>query len=321
MTNQLPRAESMATGSSGWGFFLCTEKEARQTRAGDLFLSLVLQDRTGRIRGRIFNDAARLREEFDAGDFVKVQGRADLYNGRVQLIVERIRRVNPDQDRAQGFREEDCIPSAPRPAGEMWAELEALIARVGDGHVRGLLERIVRDNAERLRLWPAAQVVHHAYRGGFLEHILAVARAALPLADAYGANADLVIAGAVLHDIGKLQELDYDLSASYSREGHPVGHIALGIVMVRAAAAAVEGFPDLARTQIEHMIVSHHGRKEYGSPVEPMTVEALILSMADDLDTKINQVRQALHNADADGEFTAYHARLGRVFWKGGEPG
>jgi 3'-5' exoribonuclease len=317
--NRLPLLESIAADATGWGFFLCTQKDVRQSRTGDLFISLGLQDSTGQVRGRIFSDAGRLRDEFDVGDFVKVQGRTDLYNGQVQLIVDRIRRVNPDQDRPQGFREEDCIRSAPRPIDEMWAELQALVAKVGDPFVRDLLERVVRDNAARLRRWPAAQVVHHAYRGGFLEHILAVARAALPLAGTYGANADIVIAGAILHDIGKLQELDYDVTASYSREGNLVGHIALGVVMVRAATSAIDGFPDLIRTQIEHLVVSHHGHKEFGSPVEPMTVEALILSMADDLDAKINQVRQALHDADTDGEFTAYHARLGTVLWKGGE--
>ena len=321
MTNRLPLVESISADVAGWGFFLCTQKDVRQGRTGDLFISLGLQDKTGQIKGRVFSDASRLRDEFDVGEFVKVQGRTDLYNGRVQLIVERIRRVNPDQDRPQGFREEDCILSAPRPIDEMWAELQALVAKAGDSFVRDLLERVVGDNATRLRVWPAAQTVHHAYRGGFLEHILAVARAALPLAEAYGANADIVMAGAILHDIGKLQELDYDLTTSYSREGNLVGHIALGLVMVRAATSAIEGFPELLRTQIEHLIVSHHGQKEFGSPVEPMTVEALILSMADDLDAKINQVRQALHDADTDGEFTAYHARLGRVLWKGSQPG
>jgi 3'-5' exoribonuclease len=321
MTNRLPFIESLESDASGWGFFLCTQKDVRQTRAGDLFMALSLQDKTGQIKARIFNDVGRLREEFEAGDFVKVQGHADRFTGQVQLIVERIRRVNPDQDRPQGFHEEDCIRSAPRPVDEMWAELQELVVGVRDPFVRQLLERVVRDNEPRLRLWPAAQIVHHAYRGGFLEHVLAVARVALPVAEVYGANRDVVTAGAILHDIGKLQELDYDLSASYSREGNLVGHIALGLVMVRSATAAIEGFPELLRTQIEHLVVSHHGQKQFGSPVEPMTVEALILSAADDLDAKINQVRQALQDAETDGEFTAYHARLGRVLWKGQEPG
>ncbi|MSO55833.1 MAG: HD domain-containing protein [Acidobacteria bacterium] len=313
---RLPFIRTLAAELSGWGFFLCTQKDVRQGRGGDLFISLSLQDKTGLIKGRVFNDAARLRDEFDAGDFVKIQGRTDLYNGRVQLLVERIRRINPDQDKAQGFREEDCVLSAPRPADEMWAELQELIQQVRDPFIRELLQRMVAEHADKLRIWPAAQTVHHAYRGGFLEHILSVARSALTLGAAYGANQDLLTAGALLHDIGKLQELAYDRATSYSREGNLVGHVTLGTIMVRSAMSAVQDFPDVLRTQIEHLIVSHHGHKEFGAPVEPMTIEAMILSAADDLDAKINQVRLALAE-DGDGEFTPFHSRLGRVLWRG----
>jgi 3'-5' exoribonuclease len=137
------------------------------------------------------------------------------------------------------------------------------------------------------------------------------------LARAYRADADLVLAGALLHDIGKLQELDYDLATSYSREGRLLGHITLGSVLVGEAAAAVEGFPPELLTQIQHLILSHHGRLEFGSPVAPMTVEAFILSFVDDLDAKINMVRLAIRDDTGDGEFTAYHSKLERVLWKG----
>ncbi len=234
----------------------------------------------------------------------------------MQLLVEKIRRVNPDQDKGQGFREEDCVLCAPRPVEEMWSELESLIQHVRDPFVRELLQRLTTQHAEKLRIWPAAQTVHHAYRSGFLEHILSVARSALTLGAAYGANQDLLTAGALLHDIGKLEELEYDRSTSYTRDGNLVGHVTLGTMMVRAAMPAIPDFPDVLRSQIEHLIVSHHGHKEFGAPVEPMTIEAMILSAADDLDAKINQVRQALAE-DGEGEFTAYHSRLGRVLWRG----
>lgn len=315
-SGRLPFIRTLAAELIGWGFFLCTQKDVRQGRGGDLYISLSLQDKTGLIKGRIFNDAARLRDEFDAGDFVKVQGRTDLYNGRVQLLIERIRRINPDQDNPQGFREEDCVLSAPRPIDEMWGELQELIQHVRDPFVRELLQRMTTEHADKLRIWPAAQTVHHAYRSGFLEHILSVAKNALTLGAAYGANQDLLTAGAVLHDIGKLEELDYDRSTSYSREGNLVGHVTLGAILVRSAMLGIPDFPDALRTQIEHLVVSHHGHKEYGAPVEPMTIEAMILSSADDLDAKINQVRLALAE-EGDGEFTAYHSRLGRVLWRG----
>jgi 3'-5' exoribonuclease len=316
MTARLPFIRTLAGELDGWGFFLCTQKDVRLGRGGDLFVALSLQDKTGQIKGRILKEVEGLRDEFDAGDFVKVQGRTNVFNGRVQLVIERIRRINPDQDKAQGFREEDCLLCASRPLEEMWSELEEVIQHVQDPHIRELLRRITTEHAEKLRIWPAAQTVHHAYRSGFLEHILSVARSALTLGAAYGANPDLLTAGALLHDIGKLQELDYDRVTSYSREGNLVGHVTLGAIMVRMGMSAIPEFPDVLRTQIEHMIVSHHGRKEFGAPVEPMTLEALILSAADDLDAKINQVKQALAE-EGEGEFTAYHSRLGRVLWRG----
>ncbi|MEO5740170.1 MAG: HD domain-containing protein [Vicinamibacterales bacterium] len=315
-STRFPNIRVLGPELAGWGFFLCTQKDVRHGRGGDLFISLSLQDRTGLVRGRIFNEAARLRDEFDTGDFVKVQGRTDLFNGRVQLLIEKIRRVNPDQDKEQGFREEDCVLCAPRPVDEMWSELMQLIQHVRDPFVRELLQSVTTQHAEKLRIWPAAQTVHHAYRSGFLEHILSVARSALTLGAAYGANQDLLTAGALMHDIGKLDELEYDRSTHYTREGNLVGHVTLGAMMVRSATTAIPDFPDVLRTQIEHLIVSHHGHREFGAPVEPMTIEAMILSAADDLDAKINQVRQALAE-DGEGEFTAYHSRLGRVLWRG----
>jgi len=311
-----PNIRVLAPEIAGWGFFLCTLKDVRQGRGGDLYIAVALQDRTGLLRARIFAEAAGLRDEFDSGDFVKVQGRTELFNGRVQLVIEKIRRVNPDQDKPQGFREEDCVLSASRPVDEMWSELDELILHVRDPFVRELLRRITTQHSEKLRIWPAALTVHHAYRSGFLEHVLSVARSALTLGAAYGANQDLLTAGALLHDIGKLEELEYDRSTSYTRDGNLIGHVTLGAMMVRGTIASIPEFPDILRTQIEHLILSHHGHKEFGAPVEPMTIEAMILAAADDLDAKINQVRQAL-DEDGEGEFTAYHSRLGRVLWRG----
>jgi len=313
---RLPPIRQLTPESAGVGFYLCEQKELRSGRSGD-FLAVMLLDSTGRISAKIFDDVDRLRGEFDEGEFVKVKARANQYAGRLQLIVENIRRVNPAQDRALGFREEDCVPCAPRPIDEMWSELQALVASVSDPHIRELLRRMVACNEANLRVWPAAQVVHHAYRGGYLEHALKMADVALALARAYDARADLVIAGVLLHDIGKLQELAYDGTTRYSREGRLVGHITLGAIMVRDAALAIDNFPPDLLTEIEHLIVSHHGSKDLGSPVEPMTVEAFILAMADDLDAKIHQVRQATAEDAGEGEFTAYHQRLGRVLWKG----
>jgi 3'-5' exoribonuclease len=312
----LPPVRRLTADSAGIGFFVCTQKEARPGRNGE-FLNLTLQDATGRIAARVFDDVERLKGEFEAGEFVKVKARANLYNERLQLIVENIRRVHPEQDRQEGFREEDCVIASARPVDEMWAELQGRIAAASNPYVKQLLQDVVAANEAKLRVWPAAQTLHHAYRAGFLEHVLQMAAVGEMVAKAYGADADLVLAGVVLHDIGKLQELDYDLATSYSREGRLIGHIVLGSAVVRDAALAIAGFPPALLTQIQHLVLSHHGCLEYGSPVVPMTVEAFILSFADELDAKINMVRQALSDDPGEGEFTGYHKRLERVLWKG----
>jgi 3'-5' exoribonuclease len=315
--NRLPKLSVLTEADSGWGFFLCTYKEIRAGRSGSEFLFLSVQDSTGQIVAKLLTDADRYKNEFEAGEFVRVEGHGSLYNGQLQLVLTTIRRVNPDQDRQQGFREEDAILSAPRPIDEMWSELQEHLRSVTNDHVRVLLNRIVADNESQLRVWPAAQQIHHAYRGGFLEHITKMAEVGRLVARAYGANEDLVLAGVVLHDIGKLQELAYEGGAgSYTRDGNLVGHIALGLMMVREACSGISGFPVELRSQIEHLIASHHGVREHGSPVEPKTIEAFIVASVDELDAKLNQVRKAIAEDPSDDEFTAWNKRLGRVLYK-----
>jgi 3'-5' exoribonuclease len=302
--------------AEGWGFFLCARKEVRAGRSGS-YMALQLQDATGQIEGKVFQDVERLQLEFDAGDFVKVQGRGNRFKDRTELLVDKIRRVDPTHDAAQGFSERACVPSAPRSDDEMWPALTQLVESVENTFVRTLLARILDTHEEQLRHWPAAQTVHHAYRSGLLEHILKVADVATALASAYDADRDLVIAGAILHDIGKLQELDYDVVTRYSLDGNLVGHITLGVVLVRTETERIGGFPDALRAQIEHLIVSHHGSKEFGAPVEPRTVEGFILAAADDLDAKIHQVRRHVAEDQGDDEFTSFHRRLQRSLFKG----
>jgi len=315
---RLPRLAGLAVDDAGWGFFLCTYKELRAGRSGSEFIILNLQDSTGQATAKIMTDAERFKTEFESGEFVRAEGKASLYNGQVQLVLSTIRRVNPDQDRLQGFREDECILSAPRPVDEMWAELQAHLAAVKNDHLRVLLNRVVADNEAQLRVWPAAQQIHHAYRSGFLEHITKMAEVGRLVARAYGADEDLVLAGVVLHDIGKLQELAYEGgTGSYTRDGNLVGHIALGLMLVRETVNGISGFPSDLRAQVEHLVASHHGTREYGSPVEPKTIEAFILASVDELDAKINQVRRAINADPSPDDFTAWNKRLGRVLFKG----
>lgn len=315
--NKLPKLSSLTESDEGWGYFLCVYREVRTGRSGSEFLFLSLQDASAQIAGKLMHDVDRYKNEFEAGEYVRVEGRGSIYNGQIQLVLSSIRRVNPDQDKQQGFREEDCVLSAPRPIDEMWEELQGHLRAIRNDHIRILLNRIVSDHAEQLKIWPAAQQIHHAYRGGFLEHITKMAEVGRYLARSYGANEDLVLAGVVLHDIGKLHELAYDGGAtSYTRDGNLVGHIAIGMMMVREACGGIAGFPLELRSQIEHLVASHHGVREHGSPVEPKTTEAFILATVDELDAKLNQVKKAIAEDPSDDEFTAWNKRLGRVLYK-----
>ena len=316
---RLPPVANLPVNATGWGFFLCTEKSMRMGRGGE-YVAAILQDATGELVTRVLENVDRLKDEFEAGEFVKAQGRLVAFNGRSQFQIDSIRRVMlaaDSQDRREGFREDLLVPTAPRPVEEMWAELHELVAGVGNPHLRSLLTAIVSANAEKLKVWPAARTVHHAYRGGFLEHVVKVAEIGRSLAVQYGADADLVIAGALLHDIGKLQELDYDVTTSYTRDGNLIGHITLGVMHVADAIRRLPDFPESVRSALIHLIASHHGERDHGSPVEPMTIEAYILAAADNLDATINQVRHALRQNDGSDEFTSYQPRLGRSLWKG----
>jgi 3'-5' exoribonuclease len=313
---RLPFIGDLDETSSGFGFYLCARKEVRTGRGGGDFITMMLQDVSGQIAAKIFDDVDVLKEEFDAGEFVKVQGRGNRHQQKLELVVEKIRRVDAAHDRLDGFREEDCIPCSPRAAEEMWSELQARVASVGNPWVRRLLEVVIDAHGARLRIWPAALLVHHAYRSGLLEHILKIADVGSVLAESYGADRDLVVAGALLHDIGKLDELSYDGVTTYTRRGNLLGHITIGAQMVREAAGSIEGFPEELRTRIEHLVVSHHGERELGSPVEPMTEEAFILSAIDDLDARLHQFRRHVTEDNLDGEFTPFHPRFKRVLLK-----
>ncbi|MGE5815358.1 MAG: 3'-5' exoribonuclease YhaM family protein [Acidobacteriota bacterium] len=313
--NRLPRISEIVPESVGWGFFLCARKELRSGRNGD-FLTLMLQDNTGQVVAKIFQDVDTLRHEFDAGEFVKVVGRGGIYHQRLELILDKIRRVH-DPDRHDGFREEDCIPCAPRPIDDMWRELMEVVAREATNPwVRALLDRALARYGERMRIWPAAQLVHHAYRGGLLEHVLKMSEVGVSLAKLYGADSSVVLAGVLLHDIGKLEELEYECVTRYSTAGNLLGHITLGAQAVSRLADSIEGFPADLEIEIAHLVLSHHGSREFGSPVEPMTVEAFILAAVDDLDAKIHQVRRHVAEDEGEGAFTGYHPRLKRVLFK-----
>ena len=291
--------------------FLVQSKEIRQKRTGEPYLSLSLSDRTGEIEARMWDNVAEIMDTFERDDFIKVRGQLQIYNSKPQFIVHKLRRM---EDAEVDFA--DFFPASSRDPGEMWAELRALVAEIPDRRLGRLLDAFLDDPeiAGRYRIAPAAKSIHHAFRAGLLEHVLSLCALARPIAKHYGVDWSLMVAGIVLHDIGKIYELTYERGFAYSTEGQLLGHIAIAMRMLSDKLRAFSDFPNDLRVLLEHMILSHHGKLEFGSPKVPLFPEALLLHYLDDMDSKMECMRvTADKGAMAEGLFTAWSSPLERV--------
>jgi 3'-5' exoribonuclease len=279
------------------GFFAAGSKQVRTGRDGGRYFALTLADRTGQIEARMWEiDGAG---EFDAGDVVKVLGDVSRFNEKLQIKVRKIRRATADE-----YELGDFVPQSERDLSEMWAELEGWVASFRDPHLKALLEAFLNDGelAGALREAPAAKGMHHAWIGGLLEHVLSLMGLCEMAAQHYPhVDRDLLLTGVVLHDIGKLRELSWGTSFEYTMEGQLLGHITIGIGMIEAKIAAIPDFPAAKRVLVEHLVLSHHGKYEFGSPKLPMTPEAILLHYLDDLDAKMQTVRSEFARAEANG--------------------
>jgi len=299
-------------------FFLVRRKELEwfRDRTRGQFLTLVLMDRTGEILARVWEKGPTLAETFDEGDVVKVRGVVQEYQGRRQLIVERLRPAQPEE-----FVWEDFLPSTERDVEAMWRTVEEAIEGLENPHLQALCRAIFGDEAfvERFKRAPAARRVHHAYLGGLLEHVAELLVMARTLCRLYPeVDSDLLTAGILLHDIGKVQEFDYQREIAYSDAGRLLGHILLGDEMLMAHIARLDGFPEELALRLRHMVVSHHGRYEWGSPRRPKTLEACALHQLDNLVAQVNRFRQLiLHRPDLTKPWTEYDTLLRRYLYVG----
>ncbi len=291
--------------------FLVHSKEIRQKKGGELYLSLLLADRTGDLDAKMWDNVADVLDAFERDDFVQVKGIIQVFHNKPQLTIHKVRRMDESE-----IEVTDYFPASKRDAEEMWRELRALVAGMTDRHLKGLLEAVLDDEeiARRYRRAPAAKQIHHAFLGGLLEHVLSVCGMAKAAAAHYpNIDADLLLTGAILHDIGKIYELNYERGFSYSNEGQLLGHMSIAIRMVGEKLRNLPDFPPLVRTLVEHMILSHHGRLEFGSPKVPQFPEALLLHYLDDMDSKMECMRALIENdRQIDGCFTTYHSALER---------
>lgn len=320
----MPKIAALKEGERFDSFFRVREREARRSRAGREYLDLVLEDATGEIPAKVWEPAEQAEGPVEAGDFIKARAVVENYQGRRQLRVERIRRVN-DADYEGGFRREDCAPRTPYDVDVMWEEMRR-VASARHPLVAAYLGAILDAFEEKFRAWPASQRIHHPYLGGLLEHTLSVTKTCLYFADKYEVSKDLLVAGALLHDIGKLEELSAEGATRYTTKGRLVGHVAMGRDVVREWARREgvfpegEGLPEDFLLHLEHLVLSHQGQGEWGAAKVPMSAEALLLHYADDVDAKFNLLKRAVDAGDGDEEFTSMNRTMGRAFYRGGPP-
>lgn len=301
---------SLQDGQTVTTHFLVCEKEIRTTREGKAYLRLELGDATGRVEARMWDGFDRTAASFERDDFVKVQARVESYRNKLQLAIEKIRRAEESEVDAADF-----FPHTKENVDEMYAKLLEVAASVKNPWLRQLLETVVGDPeiVPSLKRAPAAKIMHHAYFGGLLEHILSLCNLCRVVLSHYPeADPDLLLAGAVLHDLGKLKELSYERSLGYTDEGQLLGHILLEYEFVTKKMDAIEGFPPALKTLLQHMLISHHGQYEFGSPKLPMFREALMLHYLDDLDSKMAAIRSALDSSQGEGNWTAFSGALER---------
>ena len=286
------------------------------TRSGKPYLSLTLGDRTGAISAKVWDNADAIHAALGAAEFVRISGTVEKYMEEVQLKVDHVKVV-----RTEDVDLKDFLRASTRNPDEMLQELRQIAGTVGDRHVRTLLESVFADRSlmEGFKASPAAKHLHHRFVGGLLEHTLSVTKICDWLCTHYeNIKRDLLIAGAILHDIGKVYELTSSPCFDYTTEGRLVGHLILGWSLVEEKIRQIEGFPPELRMHLEHLILSHHGQYEFRAPVVPKTVEAMLLYQVDDLDAKVQLTQDWIEQSKGEpSEFTPFHKLLDRYFYKG----
>jgi len=289
--------------------FVVVSKQAKPKKSGELYLALTLADRTGHLDAKMWDNVADHINCFEQDDFVKVRGLLNRFNGRFQLTVHKVRSM---QESEVDF--DDYLPRTTKDIGALWQELRACVETFQDPHLKALVQAFMADPQieHAYKSAPAAKTLHHAFIGGLLDHVISLLRLCdLACRNYADINRDLLLTGAFLHDIGKVHELTFARSFTYTTRGQLLGHMIIELEMLHEKIAQIPGFPDEYKTLIEHLIISHHGKYEFGSPKLPMFPEALMLHYLDDLDSKMEAMR-AHFQREPDSDWTTYNASLER---------
>ena len=304
--------------------FLVADKQLRANRNGNLYLQLRLTDKTGSLTGMLWNASDSIFNSVDTGNYLRVAGTTQIYNGQLQMIVTRIEPTDPRQ-----IDEQDFITVSTEEIDRLAGRLTEMLRTVRNVHLRNLAECFLADEhfMAKFTAAPAGIKNHHAYRGGLLAHVVSLMEVCRVVAPLYPElDADLLLLGAFLHDAGKIDELVYDKEFGYSDEGQLIGHVVMIISTLEDKVAdsetlSHEKFPTELLLRLKHLIVSHHGEYEFGSPKLPMTLEAIALHLLDNLDAKLYSVAQILReDASSESNWTSFNPALNRKFFKGQRP-
>ena len=319
----MPRrcVQQLADGEGFDEIYLVSEKQVRTNKNGAPYLQVDLRDRTGVINGKLWNVTDAIARAVEAGDFARAKGKVQTFNGALQVILSRIDRVDPTNVELAEF-----MPHTDQDVGRLQQKLRESMRSLGNPHLRALAECFLMDDAflSAFSQCPAGIKNHHAYIGGLLEHVVNLLDGAERLAPLYpDVDADLLKIGVFLHDCGKIRELSFRRSFAYTNEGQLLGHLVLGVEMINeklreVAALTGEPFPPELLLRIKHMILSHHGQLDFGSPVVPMTPEAILLSQLDNLDSKVHTVVRDIREDRGSSAWTPFIQSLGRRLFKGG---
>src|SRR5579863_9334709 len=291
--------------------FVVVAKQIKPKKTGEPYLALTLGDRSGQLEAKMWDNVEEVLDAFEQDDFLKIKGLINKYKNRFQLTIHKLRKLGESEiDFA------DYLPKTTKDVDGLWQTLAAFVASIQNPYIKSLVQAFMADPeiAAAYRNAPAAKTLHHAYIGGLLDHVVSLFRSCDLICQNYPQiNRDLLFTGAFLHDIGKIHELTYNRSFSYSTKGQLLGHMIIELEMLQAKLALQPGFPDELKTMIEHLIISHHGQYDFGSPKLPMFPEALMLHYLDDLDSKMEAMRAMFEReASSDSPWTSYNASLGR---------
>lgn len=295
--------------------FVLAEKTVAQKKDGNNYLNVTLADKTGSIKGVVWDNVDRIVAGLSSGDVVSIQATVNEYKGAAQLVIK-----NMAPCPAEAVDPSEFLPATRLDIENMFERLLKIAAALQDGHLKVLLNAFWNDEefVRQFKTAPAAKKMHHAYIGGLLEHTLSMATLAEKIAGHYsGIDRDLLITGAILHDIGKTRELEYTFKIDYSDQGRLLSHIVIGLEMIADKLVNINDFPEEQELLLKHMIVSHHGTQEFGSPEPPKTIEAVLLNYIDEMDSKVKGIRDFMASEDAHETWTSFHRLLGRHFYLG----